>query len=94
MKHRIIFKYHRLLFLLAIRSLHQRPPESAIDKEEVENRQVSDGRRREPGRRVAAAWKVQEGSLAKLSLDAKLPNISVMFDVNSLGVNFTFQYLN
>ena len=83
MMHWIKFKYHRLLFLLAIRSLHQRPPESAIEKEEVEKRQVIDGRSREPGRRVAAAWKVQEGSLAKLSLDARLPNISVMSDVHS-----------
>ena len=57
-------------------------------KEEVENRQVTeDGRRRdpgkrvaawkEPGRRVEAAWKVQKGILAKLSLDARLPNISL-----------------
>ena len=54
-------------------------------KDEVEKRQVTDGRRRveadwkEPGRRVAAAWKVQEGILAKLSLDARLPNISLQF---------------
>ena len=57
-------------------------------KDEVEKRQVTeDGRIREagkrvaawkePGRRVAAAWKVQEGILAKLSLDARLPNISL-----------------
>ena len=73
------FQCHRLLFLLAIRSLHQRPPESDVDKDEVEKRQViDDGRRvawKEPGRRVDAAGKVQEGILAKLSLDARLPNI-------------------
>ena len=61
-------KHHRFLFLFAILSLHHRPPESAMTKEEVE--------RREEGKRVAAAaWKVL-GSLARPNLEDRLPNIS------------------
>ena len=53
-----------------------------MDREEVEKKELMEGRRLEPGRRVAAAWKVL-GSLAKLCLDTKLPNISEMSDVHS-----------
>ena len=61
-------KHHRLLFLFAILSLHHRPPESAMAKEEVE--------KREAGKRVAAvAWKVL-GSLARPNMEERLPNIS------------------
>ena len=56
-------KHHRFLFLFAILSLHHRPPESAMTKEEVE-------------KRVAAApWKVL-GILARPNLEERLPNIS------------------
>ena len=61
-------KHHRFLFLFAILSLHHRPPESAMTKEEVE--------KREEGKRVAAAaWKVL-GSLVRPNLEERLPNIS------------------
>ena len=52
-----------------------------MDREEVEKKELMEGRRLEPGRRVAAAWKVP-GSLAELCLDTKLPNISEMSDVH------------
>ena len=52
-----------------------------MDREEVEKKELMEGRRLEPGRRVAAAWKVP-GSLAKLCLDTKLPNISEMLTGN------------
>ena len=62
-----------------------------MDREEVEKKELMEGRRLEPGRRVAAAWKVP-GSLAKLCLDTKLPNISEMSDVHSQPMClFTFQ---
>ena len=62
-----------------------------MDREEVEKKELMEGRRLEPGRRMAAAWKVL-GSLAKLCLDIKLPNISEMSDVHSQPMClFTFQ---
>ena len=59
-----------------------------MDSEEVEKKELIEGRRLEPGRRMAAV----PGSLAKFCLDTKLPNISEMSDVHSQPMClFTFQ---